>query len=93
MNGTVARYAVAGHPVEHSQSPFIHAAFARQTGEALSYTTLPCPLDAFEATLRGFAATGADGCNVTLPFKGEAFALATRATARARLARACNTLR
>jgi shikimate dehydrogenase len=88
-----SRYAVAGNPVAHSQSPFIHAEFARQTGEAMSYERLLCPLDAFAATVRAFAAGGAGGCNVTLPFKFEAFALAAERTPRAELAQACNTLR
>ncbi len=99
------RYVVTGNPVEHSQSPFIHAEFARQTGQTLDYGRLLIPLDDFAGTLQGFAAsTAADraadtpagparGCNVTVPFKFEAFALATRHTARAALAQACNTLR
>jgi shikimate dehydrogenase len=88
-----SRYVVAGNPVAHSQSPFIHAEFARQTGEAVSYNRLLCPLDAFAATVRGFAAGGGAGCNVTMPFKFEAFALAGTHTARAALAEACNCLR
>ena len=48
-----SRYVVAGNPVAHSQSPFIHAEFARQTGEPVSYDRLLCPLDAFAATVRG----------------------------------------
>ncbi len=91
------RYAVAGHPVEHSQSPFIHAEFARQTGQSIDYGRLLCPLDAFAATVRAFAAdrsAGAvRGCNVTVPFKFEAFALAARRTPRAERAQAANTLR
>ena len=92
--GALSRYAVAGNPVAHSQSPSIHAEFARQTGEAVGYERLLCPLDAFSATVRSFAAEdGAAGCNVTLPFKFEAFALAAQRTPRAELAGACNTLR
>lgn len=91
------RYAVAGHPVEHSQSPFIHAAFARQTGQAIDYGRLLCPLDGFAGTVRRFAADASAGrvcgCNVTVPFKFEAFALASRHTPRATLAQAANTLR
>lgn len=87
------RYAVAGNPVAHSRSPDIHAAFARETGQVLTYERLLCPLDAFEATVRGFAAAGGRGCNVTVPFKFEAASLASRLTPRAELAGAVNVLR
>jgi len=90
-------YAVAGNPVEHSQSPFIHAAFARQTGQVLHYGRLLCPLDDFEGALRRFIADRRDGhargCNVTVPFKLEAFRIARRRSGRARLAEAANVLR
>ena len=88
-----SRYAVLGNPVAHSQSPFIHAEFARQTGEVMDYARLLCPLDGFASALRDFADAGAAGCNVTMPFKFDAFALCQRRTARAELAGACNTLR
>ncbi len=89
----ISRYAVAGNPVEHSQSPFIHAEFARQTGEPVVYGRVLCPLDAFAVTVRAFASGGASGCNVTMPFKFAAFDMVAEPTARARLAGACNTLR
>lgn len=87
------RYAVLGNPVAHSRSPAIHAAFAMQTGQSLVYERLECALDGFAAAARSFAASGARGCNVTVPFKFEALALAAQATDRARLAGAANTLR
>lgn len=110
MNDTTAsplarRYAVLGHPVAHSRSPFIHARFAAQTGQLLDYGRLDCGPDGFAAAVRGFAAgsdggttprTPAQGCNVTVPFKFEAAALVREAggrlSERAALAQAANTL-
>jgi shikimate dehydrogenase len=86
------RYAVIGHPVEHSKSPEIHAAFARQTGEDIAYDKLLAPLNDFEATARTFFAAGGKGLNVTVPFKQEAFELADELSQRAERAGAVNTL-
>ena len=90
---TLDRYAVLGNPVAHSQSPFIHGEFARQTGQLLTYERVLCPLDGFEASVRAFAAGGGRGCNVTVPFKFDAPGLAAVCTARATLAAAANVLR
>jgi len=86
-------YCVMGNPVEHSRSPWIHARFAELTGQALAYERRLVPLDGFGAALRDFAQAGGRGCNITVPFKFEAFALAARHTPRALRAQACNTLR
>ena len=86
------QYCVIGNPISHSKSPMIHAAFARQTGEQMSYTTLLAPRDGFADSVRAFIASGGRGANVTLPFKEEAFQLADRRTPRAELAGAVNTL-
>ena len=86
-------YAVLGNPVAHSRSPFIHAAFARQTGQQLEYGRVLCPLDGFAAAVRAFAGQGGRGCNVTVPFKFEVPALAAQLSARARLAGAANVLK
>ena len=90
---TMDHYVVAGNPVEHSQSPFIHAEFARQTGQAMVYERLLVPLAGFADAIRALAGAGAAGCNVTVPFKFDAFRLAPRRTERATLAQAANVLR
>ena len=86
------RYVVAGNPVEHSQSPFIHTEFARQTGQVMEYGRVLWPVDGFADSLRALVDSGAKGCNVTVPFKFDAFRHATRITPRARLAEAANVL-
>jgi shikimate dehydrogenase len=87
------RYAVIGNPIAHSKSPAIHAAFARQTGQDMSYEAILAPQDGFAAAVAAFRAAGGRGMNVTVPFKLEALALADMPTERARLAGAANTLR
>ena len=86
------RYAVVGNPVAHSKSPQIHAAFAHSTGADMSYERLLAPLGDFDATVDAFARGGGRGLNVTVPFKLEAFALASAHSARAGAAGAVNTL-
>jgi shikimate dehydrogenase len=87
------KYCVIGNPIAHSRSPDIHAAFAAGTGQDLVYERCLAPLDGFAETVRGLIAQGYRGANVTVPFKLEAAAIATRLEARARLAGAVNTLR
>jgi shikimate dehydrogenase len=87
------RYAVIGNPVAHSKSPEIHARFAGQTGEAISYERLLAPLDRFGETVAAFIDAGGRGANVTVPFKLDAFSLATELSVRAQAAGAVNTLR
>ena len=86
------RYAVFGHPIAHSKSPQIHAAFARQTGQDMTYEAILAPLDGFAESVQAFIAAGGRGANVTVPFKEEAFRLASRLSPRAKRAGAVNTL-
>lgn len=86
------RYAVIGNPVAHSLSPAIHARFAAQCGERIEYVALAAPLDGFRACVERFFGEGGRGANVTLPFKVQAFELASEASPRAREAGAANFL-
>ncbi len=86
------RYVVIGNPIAHSKSPQIHARFAEQTGQEISYERLLAPVDAFEQTVKAFIASGGQGANVTVPFKLDAFHFADELSPRAQAAGAVNTL-
>ena len=85
-------YAVLGHPVAHSLSPRIHAAFAKQTGIAMDYTAIDAAPGSFASALTAFAVGGGVGANITLPHKTAALALCHEVSARARRCGAVNTL-
>jgi shikimate dehydrogenase len=86
------KYAVIGNPIKHSRSPEIHAAFARQTDEAIEYGRILGSLEDFAGDVRRFLAEGGRGLNVTVPFKEKAWRLANELSPRAHTAGAVNTL-
>lgn len=87
------RYLVLGHPIAHSQSPKIHALFAEQTGQDMSYAALDVEPGTLPDVLeRVIVQEGVVGMNVTVPYKTEAFELCDMVSPRARRARAVNTL-
>ncbi len=85
-------YCVMGNPIDHSKSPWIHARFAELTGQLLQYGKRLVPLDGFASAVSAFVAEGGRGCNITVPFKFEAAALASQVSDRAALAQASNIL-
>ena len=85
------KYAVIGNPIEHSKSPLIHAAFARQTGQDMEYgRILGDPR--LSTDVRRFFAEAGRGMNVTVPFKEQAWEIADERSPRAESAGAVNTL-
>ena len=92
MNELKKYFAVIGNPIHHSLSPQIHAAFAKEAGIDIHYEAVLSPLDQFQDTVKTLISRKLTGANVTLPFKKEAYALATTHTDYAKIAEAVNTL-
>jgi shikimate dehydrogenase len=88
------RLAVLGHPVAHSRSPAMQnaALAALGLGEEWSYEAIDVAPGDFEERLRGMAAEGFLGANVTIPHKQAALALADVPSEVAQEVGAANTL-
>lgn len=83
---------VIGWPVAHSRSPALHGYWLRRYRVAGAYIPMPVRPDRIEAALRGLAALGFAGCNVTVPHKQAALALADHPDALARRIGAVNLI-
>lgn len=92
ITGATAVAAVVGRPLTHSLSPLIHNAWLEAARVDGVYVALSPAEDRFEALVDGLRGGVIRGCNVTLPFKEAALALADRASDRARRAGAANLL-
>jgi len=86
-------YGVFGNPIEHSLSPTIHTQFAKQTELNIQYEKILAPVNNFAHSAKLFIAQGAKGFNITVPFKIDAFNLATKLTLNAKTAGAVNTIK
>ena len=86
-------YAVMGNPVTHSKSPLIHSAFAEQTGQSIRYRAIQVDPGGFDQAVGHFFAAGGKGLNITVPFKQDAWKLASTLSERARIAGAVNTFK
>jgi shikimate dehydrogenase len=85
-------FAVIGNPIHHSLSPQIHSAFAKEAGFHIEFEAVLSPLDEFKNTIHKLIAQKLSGANITLPFKKEAYELATTHSNHAKIAEAVNTL-
>lgn len=92
MSLPLDRYVVLGNPIAHSKSPLIHRLFAEQTQQNMDYQAVFVPLDGFEQTVTALFAKGIQGCNITIPFKQNAWNFAHELSPYAQTAGALNTL-
>ena len=92
MTDLKKHFAVIGNPIHHSLSPQIHAAFAKENGLDIDYEAVLSPLDQFKNTIHTLITQKLTGANVTLPFKKEAYELASQHSNQAKIAEAVNTL-
>lgn len=70
----------------------IHQQFASQLVLDVDYQAILSPLDNFTQVVDRFFVTGGHGCNVTVPFKEQAFKLCGHVSHAAKVAGAVNTL-
>jgi len=86
------RACVIGWPIAHSRSPMIHNYWLRQYGIEGTYTKEPVKPEDVERFLRSLEAHGVRGCNVTVPHKETAFAVAEIRDPSALAVNAANTV-
>ena len=83
---------VMGWPVAHTRSPAIHNHWITKYGLKGAYVQLPVQPERLEAAIRGLAALGFAGCNVTVPHKESAMRFMDELHPAARRVAAINTI-
>src|SRR6185295_13129938 len=86
------RDCVIGWPIAHSRSPLIHGYWLRTHGIDGSYEKRPVRPDDVVEFLSHLHDHGFVGCNVTLPYKQTAYAVAAEKMPAASAVAAANTL-
>ena len=86
------RLAVLGDPLAYTRSPDLHRAGLAAVGLEAESVALPTAIETLPERLRGLAATGYTGVNLTHPLKESVIALLARVSPAAREARSVNTV-
>ena len=92
IDGRTRLVGVIGHPVEHSRSPAMHNAAFEALGMNWRYLPFPVAPGTVETAVRGLAAAGLAGLNVTIPHKQAVIPLLNTCSANVRRSNSANTL-
>lgn len=92
MSDIVKKAAVIGWPIKHSKSPLIHGRWIKQFAINGSYEPIALSPEDFISGILGLVVKGYQGCNVTIPHKEAALAMAYSVSDRAKAIGAANTL-
>ena len=87
------RFAVLGHPINHSFSPIMHEASFRALNYDASYTRRDVPPETLSGALKALADEGFTGVNLTIPHKQLALPMMDELTPEAVRLGAVNTVR
>lgn len=92
LTGSARIAGIIGWPVAHSRSPRLHGFWLERHAIDGAYIPLPIRPENFATAVRGLAAAGFAGANVTIPHKPAAFAICDSTDDAAQRAGAVNTL-
>ncbi|MDH4228563.1 MAG: shikimate dehydrogenase [Nitrospirota bacterium] len=92
VNGATTVVGIIGHPVSHSHSPQMHNAAFHALGLNWVYVPFPLTPDRLADGVRGLAAAGVRGFNVTIPHKEKILPLLDEISPQARAIGAVNTV-
>ncbi|MGH7045745.1 MAG: shikimate dehydrogenase [Stellaceae bacterium] len=92
ITGATRLAGIMGWPVAHSRSPLLHGWWLDQKGIDGAYVPLPVRPERIESALRALPVLGFRGCNLTIPHKEAALAVADRVDPLARRIGAVNTI-
>ncbi|MDH5526189.1 MAG: shikimate dehydrogenase [Nitrospirota bacterium] len=92
VTGATTLVGIIGHPVSHSRSPQMHNAAFSERGMNWAYVPFPVAPERLEAAVRGLAASGLRGFNVTIPHKEAVLPLLDQLSPEAEAIGAVNTV-
>lgn len=93
ITGKTRLTGIIGWPLSHTLSPAMHNAAFEHAGIDLCYVPFPVKEEDFDRAIKGIAALGIAGLNVTIPYKEKIVSYLSELSREARLIGAVNTIK